>query len=42
MFHDRVIIFQKKVNEILLVHYYYIKMPAALHMSRYSEYSTEC
>ena len=34
---------EKKVNKILLVCYYYIKTAAAaIHMSRYSEYSTEC
>ena len=43
MFHQKAIIFQEKVNEILLVRYYYIETAAAaIHMSRYSEYSTEC
>ena len=43
MFHQKAIIFQEKVNEILLVCYYYIKTAAAaIHMSRYTEYSTEC
>ena len=43
MLHQKAIIFQEKVTEILLVRYYYIETAAvAIHMSRYSEYSTEC
>ena len=43
MFNQKAITFQEKVNDILLVRYYYIQMAAAaIHMSRYSEYSTEC